>query len=188
MTLIIYCNPQNESLGFQVVEQLQHKLDQRKESFRLHSLYQESFPPVMPLEEIQRGLSLDPLVREHQESLKNTDRLVLIYPDWWGQPPAILKGWLDRVLAPEIAYSWEGEEFEEKQWVPELNGKEAEIIITADNSVDLALQQKLWDQNSLGKCGMKVTVHFLDHLHQRRDEWLKLEIQKILDLIFRNEE
>ena len=30
--------------------------------------------------------------------------IVIVHPNWWGQPPAILKGWVDRVLRPEVAY------------------------------------------------------------------------------------
>jgi len=32
--------------------------------------------------------------------------IVIVHPNWWGQPPAILKGWVDRVLRPGVAYEF----------------------------------------------------------------------------------
>ena len=80
-----------------------------------HDLYAESFDPVLtqaeqPLDEVwSRGTSAeqvrgqvatapDPLVLRHQRELAETKGLVVIHPDWLGKPPAILAGWLDRVL------------------------------------------------------------------------------------------
>jgi len=46
----------------------------------------------------------DDLAQEQQKFL-DADRIVMIFPLWWGGPPAILKGWIDRVLACGIAYT-----------------------------------------------------------------------------------
>lgn len=40
----------------------------------------------------------------HQAQLAGLDALVFVHPNWWGMPPAILTGWLQRVLAPGVAY------------------------------------------------------------------------------------
>lgn len=45
----------------------------------------------------------DEIAREQAKLLK-ADLLVLQFPLWWGGPPAILKGWLERVLAYGFAY------------------------------------------------------------------------------------
>ena len=49
----------------------------------------------------------DPVVREHGELVRNVDALVFVYPTWWSGPPAILKGWLERVLVPGIAFTFD---------------------------------------------------------------------------------
>ncbi|HEY3467166.1 MAG TPA: NAD(P)H-dependent oxidoreductase, partial [Amycolatopsis sp.] len=46
----------------------------------------------------------DPLVRRHREELRDAGGLVAVHPNWWGKPPAILGGWLDRILVPGVAY------------------------------------------------------------------------------------
>jgi putative NADPH-quinone reductase len=44
---------------------------------------------------------------EHRFQIKKAQGLIIIHPNWWGQPPAILKGWIDRVLRSGIAYEFD---------------------------------------------------------------------------------
>lgn len=46
----------------------------------------------------------DPVVRTHRRALSQAEHLVVAHPNWWGKPPAIMAGWLDRVLVPGVAY------------------------------------------------------------------------------------
>ena len=50
---------------------------------------------------------LDPLVAEHTALVGRAGTLVFVYPTWWSQPPAILKGWLERVLVPGVSFSFD---------------------------------------------------------------------------------
>ena len=43
------------------------------------------------------------LVRE-QDRVRRADLIIFAFPLWWGGPPAILKGWIDRVLSYGFAY------------------------------------------------------------------------------------
>lgn len=47
---------------------------------------------------------LDPLLVEHAALVKAADALVFVYPTWWSSVPAILKGWLERVMVPGVAF------------------------------------------------------------------------------------
>ena len=47
---------------------------------------------------------LDPLLVEHAALVKSADALVFVYPTWWSSMPAILKGWLERVMVPGVAF------------------------------------------------------------------------------------
>ena len=47
---------------------------------------------------------LDPMVAEHAAILKRAHTLVFIYPTWWGGLPAVLKGWLERVMVPGVGF------------------------------------------------------------------------------------
>ena len=46
-------------------------------------------------------------VEKHlQYEISVADGVVIIHPNWWGQSPAILKGWVDRVIRPGVAYEF----------------------------------------------------------------------------------
>ena len=70
----------------------------------IHDLYAEGFNPVLTAEEIRRSFPFDELTQAHVAGLKNSRLIVVAHPDWWGGPPAILKGWVDRVFRAEVAY------------------------------------------------------------------------------------
>jgi putative NADPH-quinone reductase len=50
---------------------------------------------------------LDPMVAEHAALVRRAETLVFVYPTWWSQPPAILRGWLERVLVPGVAFNFD---------------------------------------------------------------------------------
>jgi NAD(P)H dehydrogenase (quinone) len=52
---------------------------------------------------------IDPMVAEHARLLRAADTVVFVYPTWWSQPPAILRGWLERVLVPGVAFHFDAE-------------------------------------------------------------------------------
>jgi putative NADPH-quinone reductase len=72
-----------------------------------HDLYGERFDPVLKRREIggPRGIAAD--LRRYCEEIRISDGIVIVHPNWWGQPPAILKGWVDRVLRQGVAYRFE---------------------------------------------------------------------------------
>ncbi len=45
---------------------------------------------------------LDPVVQLHADVVRAVDTLVFVYPTWWSGLPAILKGWLERVMVPGV--------------------------------------------------------------------------------------
>ena len=71
---------------------------------RFHDLHAEGFDPVLAAGEESRGAALPPLIELHCREIKEADGIVIIHPNWWGMPPAILAGWVDRVLRPDVAY------------------------------------------------------------------------------------
>lgn len=77
-------------------------------SLDVFDLYRLGFRAAMSAEEHRAYETdepiLDPLVAEHARAVERAEVLVFVYPTWWSGPPAILKGWLDRVLVPGIAF------------------------------------------------------------------------------------
>ena len=50
---------------------------------------------------------LDPMVADHAAIVARSELLVFVYPTWWSGLPAILKGWLERVMLPGIAFRFD---------------------------------------------------------------------------------
>jgi len=71
-----------------------------------HDLYQEGFNSLISGEELAAGKSNDPLIHQHQEEISRAHGIIIVHPNWWGQPPAILKGWMERVLRKNVAYTF----------------------------------------------------------------------------------
>ncbi|MEV7189278.1 NAD(P)H-dependent oxidoreductase [Kitasatospora sp. NPDC093102] len=75
---------------------------------RAHDLCAEGFAPLLTAEETgtvaAAERSEDPHLTLHRAEVATLDALVLIHPNWWGMPPAVLTGWVQRVLAPGVAY------------------------------------------------------------------------------------
>jgi NAD(P)H dehydrogenase (quinone) len=78
-----------------------------------HDLYAEGFDPCLTAEEaysigdtLEKALSSarDSTLRKYRAEIASADGLLVVHPNWWGKPPAILAGWLDRVLVPGVAY------------------------------------------------------------------------------------
>lgn len=72
----------------------------------MHDLYAEHFDPVMTASELARDAELPSVIRAHCDEIRSADGLVVVHPNWWSQPPAIVRGWTDRVLRPGLAYQF----------------------------------------------------------------------------------
>jgi hypothetical protein len=74
---------------------------------RLRDLYAEGFDPVLSAREHEiyedEAINRDP-VASHCDDLAWCDTLIFVYPTWWYGLPAMIKGWLDRVLVPGVAF------------------------------------------------------------------------------------
>jgi putative NADPH-quinone reductase len=51
----------------------------------------------LPGPEIASDASLPDEIKTHCNDLKRADGIIIVHPNWWGEPPAILKGWIDRL-------------------------------------------------------------------------------------------
>ena len=69
-----------------------------------HDLYQEHFDPALSADEILSSDSVPEPIRGLCKEASEADGFIIVHPNWWGQPPAILKGWVDRVLRSGLAY------------------------------------------------------------------------------------
>ncbi|MBN1837549.1 MAG: NAD(P)H-dependent oxidoreductase [Spirochaetales bacterium] len=178
---VILCHPLPGSFNHVVAERVTATLVEQGHAPRLHDLYAEGFDPVLPPEELRRGVSFDARVLEHAEELAACGGLVAVHPDWWGLPPALMKGWVDRIFRPGVAYEFEGEEFLRKRKVPLLSGKRALVFACTDTTAeeDPGVLEAFWRQAVFAYCGLEgFGIHVLRDMHHLepadRTAWLRL--------------
>lgn len=180
----VLCNPKPGGYNLALAASAREKLLALGHEVHLHDLYKEGFNPVLDAQELARSFSLEGLVQAHCNELAACDGLLIFHPEWWGQPPALLKGWIDRVFRQGIAYDLDGEEFTEKGWKPLLTGKKALVFCTSDAEAHSARTlEALWVHTILGRCGMQASCHVLREMRRTdpaaRQEWQKLMLARI---------
>jgi putative NADPH-quinone reductase len=107
-TLVVYCHPWEGSYTHAVLGAVEHGLGRAGRTHETIDLYSDGFEPAMSREELacySEGRVLDPLVARYQGLLAHCSHLVLVFPIWWNDVPAMLRGWLDRVMLP--GFSWD---------------------------------------------------------------------------------
>jgi NAD(P)H dehydrogenase (quinone) len=124
--LIVYAHPNHHSFNAAILKQVQSHLS-KKHSVQLLDLYAENFDPILRFDNNnkRRNLKNLPQTKKYRNQISWADKLIFIFPIWWGGMPAILKGYIDSVFVSGFAYS------NKKMGMDgHLNGKSAWIITT----------------------------------------------------------
>jgi len=106
--LFLHAHPVPESFGTALCAAAMESARVRGHEVRLIDLHAEGFNPVMSAEERRGYNDSGPPPADllpHIEALRWAEGLIFVYPTWWNGQPAILKGWLDRVWRPGIAFT-----------------------------------------------------------------------------------
>lgn len=145
-----------------------------------HDLYRTGFDPVLSVEEYRRGFSLESETQEAVKDVQDADQIIIVHPDWWGGPPAILKGWIDRIFRAGIAYEYRGPDIGPKSRTGLLADKEVVVLITTDADADEDHQslRRYWSRTVFGFCGVvNADVRIFGPVHGSRlgtrKRWLK---------------
>jgi putative NADPH-quinone reductase len=106
--LVVHAHPDPASYSAAIRDAAVHGLKRAGHEVRTVDLYAEDFDPVMSRDERlvyhEPDPVLDERVRAHGADVRWAEALVFVYPTWWGGLPAILKGWLERVLVSGVAF------------------------------------------------------------------------------------
>ena len=103
---VILAHPNTDSFNHAIASAAVETLNQNGHDTCFHDLYQEQFGPILLADEIPAEAHLPPEIQKHCDEISQTEGVIVIHPNWWGQPPAILKGWIDRVMRPGVAYEF----------------------------------------------------------------------------------
>ncbi len=106
--LVIYAHPVPTSFNAAIFETVKKSLRAAGHELRAVDLYAENFQPVLTREEREAYIENTDLliqrVPEHVENLRWAEALVFVFPTWFYGPPAILKGWFERVWLPGVTF------------------------------------------------------------------------------------
>ena len=99
--LVVYAHPDPVSFTAEVRDRVVSTLTRRGQTVDVLDLYGEAFDPVFNVDDLRAHddhLPPSGVVAEHVERLHRAGTIVFVYPTWYGGPPAMLKGWIDRVF------------------------------------------------------------------------------------------
>jgi NAD(P)H dehydrogenase (quinone) len=124
--LIISAHPRYRGLGDELAQAYLEAATAANHQVTLLELSKLSFDPILH-HGYKQDQPLEPDLVTAQRAIAAADHLVFIYPVWWGNLPALLKGFIDRVFLPGFAFRY-------TRVLPEqlLKGKSARIIVTMD--------------------------------------------------------
>ena len=134
--LVINGHPDKESYCQAIFQTIVENIDSNRHELEMINLNEEEFDPVLRYGYRQR-MEDDPFILRSQSLIQWADHLIFVYPIWWSSMPSLLKGWIDRVFTPGIAYSANNRGsfilnyLRGKQFKKLLKGKTASIYATS---------------------------------------------------------
>ncbi len=191
---VILGHPVKGSFNHAIAGTVVSALKKRGHGVWFHDLYEEQFDPVLPSSEIPKNAAVPSLVQKHCDEIAAAAGIVIIHPNWWGQPPAILKGWIDRVIRPGVAYEFIEGDSGEGTPCGLLQAKTA-LVFNTSNTASGREQavfgdplELIWKNCVFGLCGVS-TVHrrtfsvVVTSTEMKRLEWLR-EAGELIDRYF----
>jgi len=160
--LIILGHPNPDSLNHAIAHAVRDDLRESGHDIMFHDLYAEGLDPILPAQEIPEIDEIDPQMQMHCDELCSADGIVIVHPNWWGQPPAILKGWIDRVFRPGLAYRFEEGDSGEGIPVGLLHARAAVVLNTSNTEETREMiafgdpLEAIWRRCVFDLCGVRL--------------------------------
>jgi putative NADPH-quinone reductase len=130
--LVVVAHPDPRSFNHALADAAVRAARARGHDVVVHDLHAERFDPILPRDEFAKGAPLPAAIARHCAELAAADGIVIVHPNWWGQPPAILKGWIDRVVRPGVAYEFQEGDGGEGVPVGLLRARTAVVLNTSN--------------------------------------------------------
>jgi NAD(P)H dehydrogenase (quinone) len=186
---VILGHPSKASFNHAIATTVVEVLRRNRHDVFFHDLYAENFNPMLPAEEIQRDVTLPPMIEQHCIEIAAAEGIVIVHPNWWGQPPAVLKGWIDRILRPGVAYMFAEGDKGDGELIGLLKAKAVLVFNTSNTPLARELSvygdplEILWKNNMFISCGVKDFYRknfgvIVTSKEEQRKAWLK-EVEDI---------
>jgi len=163
--LVVVCHPAADSFNHALAEAVRTAWTSAGCDVVFHDLYAEGFDPLLSASEARGTATEDRTVAAHIAELRACDLFAAIHPNCWGAPPAMMKGWIDRVFAPEAAYTFAKGESGEA--IGLLGMRAALILNTGNTEADREENHfgdpldQIWRRCILEFCGVKTVSRAL---------------------------
>lgn len=194
---LILAHPNEESFNAAIAGAAREALEENGHRVMFHDLYRERFDPFLPTHEFPRGAELPASVQQHCDEIAAADGIIVVHPNWWGQPPAVLKGWVDRVMRPGVAYGFLEGDSGEGVPVGLLRAKSAVVFNTGNTPPAREREafgdplERIWRDCIFDLCGVKEFHRRLfgvivTSTPQQRAEWLA-EVKAVVKNVYPTE-
>lgn len=163
---VILAHPDPKSFNHAVALTAVKELKKSSHKVFFHDLYKEKFDPLLPVKEIADNARLPAKIKKHCDEIATVEGIIIVHPNWWGQPPAILKGWVDRVIRPRVAYEFLNGDSGEGVPRGLLKAKTAVVYNTSNTKTKREKNvfgdplETIWKNCIFGLCGVT-------HVHRR---------------------
>ena len=181
---VILAHPNTASFNHAIAETVVATLKKNGHEVFYHDLYQENFDPLLPARELPCDATLPPVIEDHCNEISDADGIIIIHPVWWGAPPAILMGWINRIMRPGIAFEFI--ETEDCDGMPHglLKAQKAIVFNTSNTTPEMDKTffgeplENIWKKCILGLCGIeqvqrKVCTVVITSTQEQREKWLE---------------
>lgn len=125
---IIYAHPSQKSFTYQIFSQLQKGVIAGGHRLKVSDLYAMNFQSDMSEAAYNRegfantNLPIPVDVQLEQQKVEWADCICFVYPVWWSDCPAKLKGWFDRVYTVGFAYGYDDQRSTESKMATKQKG------------------------------------------------------------------
>lgn len=110
--LIIYTHPNHNSLNYEFLQKVMKGSSENPHitEVQVLDLYEEGFNPILVFNEEKRRRDMyrDVDLERYRNQISWADKIVFVYPIWWGRPPAMLMGYIDQIFAANFAFKDKG--------------------------------------------------------------------------------
>jgi NAD(P)H dehydrogenase (quinone) len=182
--LLVLGHPAPGSFNHAICAAAKASLEAAGHECRFHDLYAEKFDPVMTAAELPKDAALPAEIERHCQEVGEADGLIVVHPNYWSAPPAILRGWVDRVLRAGRAYNFVPDGKGGARPVGLLKARVGLVFTTANTPHEKEVElfgdplHTHWLKVVFGLCGISRTEKWdfspiITSTAEERREWLR---------------
>lgn len=186
--LIIHTHLNPQSFSKAISNEIESVLKADDQEFKAIDLYAENYNPIMQYPDIAYGFMGEAAPQDTEKLQKEiawADRLIFVFPLWWGQMPAMLKGFIDRTFTHGFAFK-----YNENGAEGLLKGKSSHLFVNVGNPEDYFNSsgikesfKTLITKSVFGFCGMETEFTFFTSVTTGSQQLREGYLNKIKDIL-----